>query len=331
MQHLMDMGVTTRTEMKRHLRTYVREKWPEARSENASYYPSDKTVGRNMYKIMMRLRHSKLDEENVVKMIEIWKKKCPHDLIYFRPKTLVRNCTFRNTEDEDDILYHVPSEQNVNVLSCLLFVHMSVAQKLLLERYPNLVLMDATYRTCRLMLPLFILAVKTNVNYSPVATFIVQNEDSVSISEALSRIKAYVGLDGIQIKNFMIDCSPTEMQSIRTTFPDCGIYLCDFHRNQCWGRWLRATANGVSKHYELLMSIFKKLGESVTVQEYKRHQEYLRSQLVYIESKKLQDYYKRWEKNKEVILQYLCFGCINFNNMIALHVLCLFSALGIRI
>ena len=89
--------------------------------------------------------------------------------------------------------------------------------------------MDATYHTCRLMLPLFFLAMKTNVNYSPVTSFIVQNEDAKSISEALSRIKQYIGLDGIDIKNFMINCSPTEMQSIREVFPDCGLYLCDFH------------------------------------------------------------------------------------------------------
>ena len=49
--------------------------------------------------------------------------------------------------------------------------------------------MDATYRTCRLMLPLFFLAVKTNVNYNPVTSFIVQNEDTKSIPKSLSRIK----------------------------------------------------------------------------------------------------------------------------------------------
>ena len=110
---------------------------------------------------------------------------------------------------------------------------MTVAQKLLLQCYDNLVLMDATYHTCRLMFPLFFLTVKTNVNYSPIASFIVQNEDAKSTPKALSRIKQYIGLGGIDIKNFMIDCSPMEMQSIREVFPNCGLYLCEFHRNQC--------------------------------------------------------------------------------------------------
>ena len=135
---------------------------------------------------------------------------------------------YADTEDDDDILYHVP-HVNKDVKNNLLFIHMTVAQKLLLQCYNNLVLTDATYHTCRLMLPLFFLTMKINVNYSPVTSFIVQNEDAKSISEALSRIKQYISLDGIDIKKFMIDCSPTEMQSIREVLPDCGLYLCDFH------------------------------------------------------------------------------------------------------
>ena len=95
---------------------------------------------------------------------------------------------YADTEDDDDILYHVASG-NEDIKKTLLFIHMSVVQKLLLQHYNNLVLMDATYHTCRLMLPLFFLTMKTNVNYSPLASFIVQNEDAKSISEALSRIR----------------------------------------------------------------------------------------------------------------------------------------------
>ena len=97
---------------------------------------------------------------------------------------------------------------------------------------------------------------KTNVNYTPIASFIVQNENAKFISKVLSIIKQYIGQDGIDIKNVMIDCSPMEMQSRREVFPDCGLYLCDFHQNQHWGRWFRMTQRGISQHYELLMSTF---------------------------------------------------------------------------
>ena len=38
--------------------------------------------------------------------------------------------------------------------------------------------MDATYKTCKLALPLFFLVVKTNVGYSIIAKFIIQHEDT---------------------------------------------------------------------------------------------------------------------------------------------------------
>ena len=142
---------------------------------------------------------------------------------------------------------------------------------------------------------------KTNVNYSPVASFIVQNEDVKSISEALSRIKQYICLDGIDIKNFMINCLPMEMQSIREVFLIVDFYLCDFHRNQCWGRWFRTTQHGISQHYELLMSTFLKMGESSSVSEYKRQEEYLKRHTVYKESGKLQKYFQRWEEIRKYV------------------------------
>ena len=89
----------------------------------------------------------------------------------------------------------------------------------------------------------------------------------------------------------MTDCLPTEMQSIREVFSDCGLYLCNFHQNQCWERWFRTAQHGVSQHYELLMSPFKKMGESSSVSEYKRHKEYLKRHTVYKESGKLWEYF----------------------------------------
>ena len=46
--------------------------------------------------------------------------------------------------------------------------------------------MDATYKTCKLALPLFFLVIHMNVGYSVVAEFIIQHEDMASITEALT-------------------------------------------------------------------------------------------------------------------------------------------------
>ena len=173
--YCLDIGVTTRSDMKYHLKTYVLENFPNANQEDASLFPSNRTISRQIYKAMMKLHHSKIDELNVLKMIDLWKEDTLADFIYFQPKTSSSDIEYANTEDDDDILYHVASG-NEDVKNNLLFIHMTVAQKSLLQCYNNLLLMDATYPTCRFMLPLFFLTVKTNVNYSPVTNFIVQNE-----------------------------------------------------------------------------------------------------------------------------------------------------------
>ena len=30
-----------------------------------------------------------------------------------------------------------------------------------------------------------------------------------------------------------------QLNGIMTVFPDCEIYLCEFHREQAWTRWIR--------------------------------------------------------------------------------------------
>ena len=60
----------------------------------------------------------------------------------------------------------------------------------LLVKYGNTItLIDATYNTTKYDLALFFLCVKTNVNYSVVAEFIVQSESAEQIAEALAIIK----------------------------------------------------------------------------------------------------------------------------------------------
>ena len=191
--YCLDIGVTTCSDMKCHLKTYVLENVPNASQEDASLFPSNRTISRQMYKVVMKLHHSKIDEVNVLKMMGLWQQDALEDFTYFQPQTSSSDIEYADMENDDDILYHVPCV-NEDIKNNLLFIHMTVAQKLFLHCYNNLVLMDATYRACRLMLPLFFLPMKTNVNYSPIASFIVQNEDTKSIS------KCYLGLNNTLAK-----------------------------------------------------------------------------------------------------------------------------------
>jgi len=67
-----------------------------------------------------------------------------------------------------------------------LFVHQTCWQKEMLLKYgQEIVLLDATYKTCRSDLPVFFLSVLTNSGYTVVGTFIIQRESRELIKEAL--------------------------------------------------------------------------------------------------------------------------------------------------
>ena len=62
----------------------------------------------------------------------------------------------------------------------------------MLARYGNdLTFLDATYKTTKYALPLFFITVKTNVDHAIVGSFIVQDETTQSITEALTIIKQW--------------------------------------------------------------------------------------------------------------------------------------------
>ena len=99
----------------------------------------------------------------------------------------------------------------------LLFVHQTAWQKRLLTRYGNdICLLDATYKTTRYALPLFFLAVKTNVDYQVVGSFVIQDESTDSIKEALNILKDWNPYWSPNY--FMTDFSNEEISAIEETF-----------------------------------------------------------------------------------------------------------------
>ena len=49
-----------------------------------------------------------------------------------------------------------------------------------------------------------------------------------------------------QPKFFMSDYSEAELGAISNSFPTATTYLCDFHREQCWERWVKDQTHDVS-------------------------------------------------------------------------------------
>ena len=116
---------------------------------------------------------SRFDQENLRLKINEWKKEAPNCNYFFRPHNGA------NKADEEKRIEN------------LLYVHQEKWQSELLMRYGNtIVLMDATYKTTKYEIPLFFISVKTNVGYSIVADFIIQEVTIEQISEALLVLKS---------------------------------------------------------------------------------------------------------------------------------------------
>ena len=92
----------------------------------------------------------------------------------------------------------------------------------------------------------FFVCVKTNVSYSVVAEFIIQSETAECIYEALSILKSWNPKWEPQF--YITDYSDVEIAAVNKLFPKTQVYLCEFHREQAWERWVKEKKHGLSDH-----------------------------------------------------------------------------------
>ena len=187
---------------------------------NTTYYPELQTIADHIRLALRVQRYGKLDQAALAELVEKWKGD-PNRFVHFRPQT-------ETIED-----------------SPFLFVHQEQWQKRLLNLYgQKIVFLDATHKTMKYALPLFFLAVETNAGYVPVAEFIVYHENKESIMEALKILKGWN--PGWNPPYGMTDYDDAEISAFEETFPGIIVYICGFHREQAWTRWVRKSENRLS-------------------------------------------------------------------------------------
>lgn len=227
-QTLVAEGVYDTEEMKRHLKIFVKKYPFEIESctrpslTDRRFYPSSKDIKNGIYRAKVKLRFSKIDQENFQSMVNDWAKSAPEDQFYFRP--------YKKDDDDDDerndkkddnatLEEQMCIKKNASKPSNrLLFVHQTREQKRLLQLYGNnLFLLDATYRVTRYSLPLFFVVVRTNVDYQVVGSFIIQDETTDATTEALAILQQW----NCQWapKFAMTDMCAEEISAIESVFP----------------------------------------------------------------------------------------------------------------
>lgn len=127
----------------------------------------------------------------------------------------------------------------------LILIHQTLWQKEILTKYGNtMTLIDATYKTTKYDIPLFFITVRTNSGYTVVAEFIVQMETATHIQEALKILKKWN--PNWNPRYIMCDYSEAEITAMEAAFPTTTVYICDFHREQCWERWVKDHKHGLT-------------------------------------------------------------------------------------
>lgn len=164
----------------------------------------------------------------------------------------------------------------------LLYVHQEQWQKDLLLKYGNTIsLIDATYKTTKYNIALFFICVKTNVGYCVVAEFVIQSEASEQIAEALNILRSWN--TEWNPKYFMTDYSEAEYLALKTAFPGIKIFLCDFHREQAWERWVKDSKHGLSKEEaQHLLHILRTLANETQMCHFVSHLNALKESNVWI-------------------------------------------------
>ena len=200
---LVSSGITSRPIVKSLLKHYVLEELPHPNGIKPSltdraFFPRNSAISNHINRALAEGKYAEMDQENLEIKISEWQSKHPDAKFFFR------KCSEISSEDSkcDDIPDTCSSETSFvdeNSAKNFLFVHQTSDQQMLLNTYGKMVLLDATYKTTKYALPLFMLAVSTNVKYVPVAEFIVQSETSSNIKEALEIIKVMYIRPGVVV------------------------------------------------------------------------------------------------------------------------------------
>ena len=77
------------------------------------------------------------------------------------------------------------------------------------------------------------------------------------------------------------------------SYPDTTLYLCDFHREQAWERWVSKAANGVSDCKEEVLCRIRRDAHASSSTKYEDAVKDLMASSVWVQNPKLQCWFKK--------------------------------------
>ena len=245
-QELVSFGTVEPVEikwlLKHHTKYYMMCANNMPDPNDRAYFPTLDDINIHIARAKRVLQLSVVDQENAEKLIKKQQELSSESCYHFRPYQLKNPENFSKTK--------LSRLEAADFETTLLWVHQEAWQQELMLKYGNVVcLMDATYKTTRYDLPLFFICVHTNAGYCVIAEFCTIGVYNACIEEALRVLTSWN--PSWKPKYFMTDYSETdyseaEIAALETSFPGVTVYLCDFHHEQAWERWIRDSKHGLS-------------------------------------------------------------------------------------
>ena len=181
---LVSFGITSTPVVKKLLKHYVTEELDhpdgvQPIQYDRAYFPRNRVMITNhIHKALVQGRYAALDLQNLERKTKEWESRDPNVKIFLR-SVLKQQKVYPLIHKILKKVLKLP--QRISSYLCTKQVTRSF--------YGDLVLLDATYKTSKYALPLFMLAVPTYVKHLPVAEFVVESESTENIREALEIIK----------------------------------------------------------------------------------------------------------------------------------------------
>lgn len=86
---------------------------------------------------------------------------------------------------------------------------------------------------------------------------------------------------------------------------DTTTYICDFHREQCWERWLRKADNGLHHQREEVLSLLRDVARSATEDVFNTNLKSLKASELWMSNPHLRNWFeKTWLPEAKVQLNY---------------------------
>lgn len=137
------------------------------------------------------------------------------------------------------------------------------------ELYPEVVLMDATYKLINRRMPLFIMLVIDGNGESQIAAlFIIRTENYDIVMKMFNTFKS-VNKNYRDIQIILSDKNFADRRAYKESFPDAKLQLCIFHVLQAFGRAItKSKMNINNKQKNEVLNLFQHMVFAETEEEY---------------------------------------------------------------